>query len=102
MAKQIISRVAAIFLLSFPMAYILLYFQQEDQKAFATLSRPELVAYLSAGFVNQQYVMVAIVFGFGLFYVGVVEGFAYVLRWAWQQFDGSKKPEEVKGRSGLI
>ena len=99
MAQQIISRVVAIFFLSFPLAYIDLSFQQEEQKAVATLSHPELVAYLRAGFVDQQYVMVAIFFGFGLFYVGVVEGCAYVLRWAWRQFNGSRKGEAVNGRA---
>ncbi len=90
MTKQIITRLIAIFFLSFPLAFMGLAVEREEQQAIATFSHAELVAHLNTARIDSAYAAVALVFCVGLLYVVFVEGMAYVLRWAWKQFEESK------------
>jgi hypothetical protein len=86
MAKEIISRLLAILLLSIPLAYGFIDSERTEQKAVATLSHIELVARLNANRMDSLIGGVVLLFCAGLLYVGFVEGLAYAFRWAWQRF----------------
>lgn len=92
MAKQIISRVIAILFLSFPLGLGVIALEKQDQKAMETLSHGELIAYLSANRIDSIYGACIMFFCAGLLYLGLVEGCAYILRWAWKQFSDSDVP----------